>query len=49
LYSSPKIIIRVMKPRGTKWVGHICHMSGMKKLKGRDHLENLGVDGKIIL
>jgi len=55
LYSSPNIV-RVIKSRRMRWGGHVAHMGEMKyaykfvrKLKGRDHSENLGTDGKIIL
>jgi len=43
LYASPNII-RVIKPRRMRWVGH-----GRDEMEGRDHLEDLCVDGKIIL
>jgi hypothetical protein len=29
--------------------GHVALMGEMENLKGRDHLEYLGVDGRIIL
>jgi hypothetical protein len=55
LYASSNII-RVIKLR-MRWVGHVAHMGEMRNvyvtlvgsLKGRDHAEDLGVDGKIIL
>jgi hypothetical protein len=56
LYASPNII-RLIKSRSMRWVGHVAHMGEMRNaykiwlenLKGRDHLEDLGVDGRIIL
>jgi hypothetical protein len=53
LYASPNII-RVVKSRRMRWVDHVARMGKMhaifwlEDLKGRDHLEDLGVDGKII-
>jgi hypothetical protein len=55
LYSSPNII-RVIKLRRMRWARHVAHIGG-KIHKGfwwgnlgeRDHLEDLGVDGRIIL
>jgi hypothetical protein len=55
LYVSPSII-RVIKRRRTKWTGHVERIGKMRNsyniwlenLKGRDHLEDLGVDGKIL-
>jgi hypothetical protein len=52
LYTSPNII-RMIKSRCIGWAGHIACMGKMKNeyqnlsenLKGRDHLEDLGVDG----
>jgi hypothetical protein len=40
-----------------RWMGHLTHMGQMRiaysilaeELKGRDHLEDLGIGGKIIL
>jgi hypothetical protein len=40
-----------------RWIGHIACMGGMRNaykfwlgnLKGRDHAEDLGIDGRIIL
>jgi hypothetical protein len=47
----------IMNARRMGWVGHIACMGKMRnvykilvgKLEGRDHLEDLGTDGKIIL
>jgi hypothetical protein len=57
LYASPYIIIRMIKSRRLRWAGHILRMGEarnaynilLENLKGRDHLEDLGVYGKIIL
>jgi len=55
LYSSPNIIW-VIKLTRMRWVGHITHMGRgeayrflVGKPEGRGHLENPGVDGRIIL
>jgi hypothetical protein len=56
LNASPNII-RVIKYRRMKLTGHVAHMGEMRNgnkfwsenLKGRDHMEDLHVDGKIIL
>jgi len=56
LYASPNFM-RVIKSRRMKWAGHAACAGDMRNaykilvgnLKGRDHLEYLGVDGKIIL
>jgi len=56
LYDSPNVI-RKIKSRQMRWVGHTARMEAMRmhttfwseNLKGKDHLEHLGVDGKIIL
>jgi len=35
-----------------RWAGHVAYMYAKcwsENLKGRDHLEDLGVDGKIVL
>jgi hypothetical protein len=55
LYASPNII-RVIKSRRMRWAVHIAHMERkrntifcLKNLKGRDHSEDLGVDGKMII
>jgi hypothetical protein len=55
LYSSPNII-RVIKSRRMRWVGHVACMGYLtnayrilvRRLKGEDHSENLGIDGRII-
>jgi len=53
-YSSPNII-RVIKSRKMRWMEHVVHMEDMhtvfwlENLKESYHLENLGIDGKIIL
>jgi hypothetical protein len=53
--ASPNII-RVIKSRRMRWAEHVGCVGEMintifwlEALKGRDHSENLGVDGKIIL
>ena len=56
LYSSPNII-RVIKSRRMRWDGHVAGMgtaevyTGLwwRNLKERNHLEDPGVDGWIIL
>jgi len=56
LYVSPNIT-RLIKLRRIRWVGSVAHMRdekciqniGQKILRERDHLEKLGVDGRIIL
>jgi len=56
LCSSPNIS-RVIKSGKMKWRAHVARMEEMKKqtkfwsqnLKGKDHSEDLGVDGRIIL
>jgi hypothetical protein len=56
LYSSPNII-RVIKSRRMRWAGHVARMAegrgGYRVLvgrpEGRNHLEDPGVDGRIIL
>jgi hypothetical protein len=56
LYSSPNII-RVIKSRRIRWVGHVARMREgrgayrilVERPEGRNHLEDPGVDGRIIL
>jgi hypothetical protein len=56
LYSSPNIV-RVIKSRRMRWAEHVACMGRgevftgfwLKGLKVRDHWEDLGVGGKIIL
>jgi hypothetical protein len=42
----------VIKSRRMRWAEHVEHGSDdkcLEYLKGRDHLEDLGIDGKILL
>jgi hypothetical protein len=53
LYSSPNII-RVIKSRKLRWAGHVACMGERRgAYRGNpregDHLEDTGVDGRIIL
>jgi hypothetical protein len=52
LLASPNII-RMINSRWIRWARQVARMGEMraiyKILKGRDHLEDLGVDGKIIV
>jgi hypothetical protein len=56
LYYSP-YIIRMIKSRRMRWVGHVVHMGEMRnaykilvgKPDGRDHSEDLGIGGRIII
>jgi len=56
LYSSPNIV-RVIKSRRMRWVGHVARMGGGEVYTGfwwghmrvRDQLGDPGVDGRIIL
>jgi len=56
LYSSPNIV-RVIKSRRMKWVGHLARMGERRSacriwwgnLSERDHLQDAGIYGKIIL
>ena len=56
LYSSPSIV-RVIKSRRMSWAGHVARMGERRgvykvlvgKPEGRDHLEDPGEDGRIIL
>jgi hypothetical protein len=51
------IIIMVIKLRRLHWAGHVARREKLEirtqfwseNLKGRDHLEDVGVDGRIIL
>jgi hypothetical protein len=56
LYSSPNMI-RVIKSKRVRWAGYAARMGRrelstkfkLESLKGRDHLEDLGATGKVIL
>jgi hypothetical protein len=54
MYYSPNII-RMIKSRMMAHVGHVARMGEMatnfwtKSVKGRDHLEDQGIDGRIII
>jgi hypothetical protein len=56
LYSSTNNI-QVIKSRRMRWVGHLVHIKDKRcayrvslgKREERDHFEDLGVDGRIIL
>jgi hypothetical protein len=56
LYSSPNIV-RVIKSRKMRWAGHAAYVGKGEVFtgfwlgdpKGRDHWEDLGVGGRIIL
>jgi hypothetical protein len=55
-YASP-IIIRLMKSRRMRWVGHVAHMGEtrnaykilVRKVEGRNHIKDLGIGGWTIL
>jgi hypothetical protein len=57
VYSSPNII-RVIKSGRLRWVGHVARMGERrgahgvlvgKDLRGREYLQDVGVDGRILL
>ena len=56
LYFSPNVI-RVIKPRRMRWAGHVARMGRGEvhtgfwwgNLRVRDHVEDPGVDGRVIL
>ena len=56
LYSSPNIV-RVIKSIKMRWAGNVARMGRGERytwlwwgdLRERDHLEDLGVDGRIVL
>jgi hypothetical protein len=56
LYSSPNIV-RVIKSRTMRWAGYVVHMEEGRDVyrvlvgrpKGKDHWEDLGIDGRITL
>ena len=56
LYSSPNIV-RVIKSRGIRWAEHVARVGDRKVVysvvlgrpEGKSHLEDLGIDGRIIL
>jgi hypothetical protein len=49
LYSSPNIV-RVIKAGTMKWSRYVARIQVLvEKLRERDHLEDTGVDGRIIL
>ena len=55
-YSSPTIV-QVIKSKRMRWAGHVARIGrgGMytgfwwRNLSGRDHLEDPGIDGRIII
>ena len=58
LYFSPNIFRVIKSRRRMRWVGHVARMGGSGEvytgfwwgnLRGKDHLEDPGVDGRIIL
>ena len=57
LYCSPNIV-RMIKSRRMRWAGHVARMGGEERCiqgfggetrRERDHLEDPGTDGRIIL
>jgi hypothetical protein len=57
VYASPHVIISIIKSRKIKWAENVACMGDMRiaysilveKPERRDHLEDLGVDGGIML
>jgi len=49
--NSPPNIIQAIKSKRMRYVGHVVHMGKRRgaNLMERDHLENPGIDGRIIL
>jgi hypothetical protein len=55
--NSSSNIIMMIKSRRMRWPGHVARMGNMRNaykfllesLTGRDHAEDLGVDGRIVL
>jgi hypothetical protein len=56
LYSAPNVV-QMMKSRRLRWAGHVGGMGGSRgvcrvlvgNLREKDHLEDIGIDGGIIL
>jgi len=56
MYASPDIV-RMIKSRKKRWAGHVARIEEVGNIckvfsgrpEGRDHSEDLGIDGKIIL
>jgi hypothetical protein len=47
-----KKYVRVIESRRMRWAGHVSHLGErvlVGKLEGKDHLEDTGVDRRIIL
>jgi hypothetical protein len=57
LYNTSPNIVRVIQSRKTKWAGHVARMGRAElfigfwweNLRERGHLEDTGIDGRIIL